>query len=262
MVLVKVFFSDLDVVAGSIALLRGLYPCMSASDVNQLLLETAFDNPKIITNLGETAKMLSLGIAADAANSIHKNKKFKLGKGCQGRKHFAASNRQPIRAVTNAFLNGTLRDDVIKPQDREKPITIFSLDGDDKVDLRTIRSAAAPSYISGGKGSDEIICSKGVDRLIYNGTEESNLANADIIMNFGVEDQIDLSAILKGAPRKPKFIGTDHYKIFTQNEPGSLQIRATERLVGIDENGDGISEFRLFFDKPLDFAIDQSNFIL
>jgi Ca2+-binding RTX toxin-like protein len=235
---------------------------MSASDVNQLLLETAFDNPKIITELGETAKMLSLGNAADAANSIHNNKKFKLGQGCQGRKYFAESNPQPIRSVTNGFLNGTLRDDVIKPQGREKPITIFSLDGDDKIDLRTIGSAAGPSYISGGKGSDEIICSKGVDRLIYTGTEESTLDDADIIVNFGVEDQIDLSAILKGDSRRPKFIGTDHYKIFTENEPGSPQIRATERLVGIDNNGDGISELRLFFEKPLDFSIDRSNFIL
>lgn len=254
------------VVSGSIAFLRGLYPCMSAAEANQLILETSIENPKITTDSGEAGKMLVLGRAADSANTIINNPKFKLGKECQGKKYFAASNSQPISEVIHGFVGGTLRDDIIRPKNQEQSITIFSLDGDDKIDLRKLGSISDPNYISGGKGTDTIICSAGVEQLIYNGTAESNLANADIVVDFGSEDQINLSDILIESVGKPKFIGSESYTVFTANEikRGKLrpQIRVTEQLVGIDENGDGISEFRLFFDKPLDFEIDQSNFIL
>ena len=176
------------------------------------------------------------------------------------------SNSQPISEVIRGFVSGTLREDIIRPQNQEQSITIFSLDGDDKIDLRKLGSIFDPNYISGGKGSDTIICGAGVDQLVYNGTSESNLASADIVVDFGSEDQINLSDILAESVGKPKFIGSKSYKVFTANEieRGKLcpQIRATEQLVGIDENGDGISEFRLFFDKPLHFDIDQANFIL
>ena len=254
------------VVSGSIAFLRGLYPCMSAAETNQLMLETALENSKITTDSGEAGKMLMLGRAADIANQIHNNPTLKLGKECQGKKYFVESNSQPISDVIRGFVSGTLRDDIIRPQSQDKSITIFSLDGDDKIDLRKLGSNSDSNYISGGKGSDTVICSSGVDQLVYNGTSESNLASADIVVDFGIEDQINLSDILIESFGKPKFIGADSYKIFTANEieRGKLrpQIRVTEQLVGIDENGDGISEFRLFFDKPLDFEIDQSNLIL
>ena len=254
------------VVSGSIAFLRGLYPCMSAAEVNQLILDTAFENHKITTESGEAGKMLGLGSAANFANAINNNPRFKLGKECKGKKYFAASNTQPISEIIHGFVSGTLRDDIIRPQNQEQSITIFSLDGDDKIDLRKFGSSSDSNYISGGVGSDTIICSDGVDQLVYNGTAESNLASADIVVDFGSEDQINLSNILADSVGKPEFIAAESYKIFTANEidRGKLrpQIRASKQLVGIDENGDGISEFRLFFDKPLDFDIDQSNFIL
>ena len=43
--------------------------------------------------------MLLLGHAADYANAISNDPKFKLGKKCQGKKYFVESNSQPISEV-------------------------------------------------------------------------------------------------------------------------------------------------------------------
>jgi Ca2+-binding RTX toxin-like protein len=115
-------------------------------------------------------------------------------------------------------------------------------------------------YIYGGRGADILVGGNGRDTFDYNSIRDSGTSatTADIILDFRINDKIDLSSIDANTRASKnqafKFIGL---KDFT-NKAGELRYTkfSSETVIEGDVNGDGQADFSILLDDRVTMTKD------
>jgi subtilisin family serine protease len=228
------------VVSGAAALIRAVSPLFTASDVKQILLQSADEDPRLRGIAGEKGYTLNLENALILAQNVA-NGSIKLLPYTSTINASAGSERI-IGGYLNELLIGSSANDFIQGND-----------GDDKLEGRDGNDS-----LFGGLGSDILIGGAGIDTYIYTGATESRPSKSDLI-DFKSGDLIDLSkmsyALIENG-NQFAFIGESDYT----GIPG--EIRLTRHAFSTDLNGDRVADLRVVFENPLDFDLTAKHFII
>jgi subtilisin family serine protease len=228
------------VVSGAAALIRAVSPLFTASEVKQILLQTADQDPRLRGIAGEKGYTLNLEkaliLAQNVANGSEKLLKYTYIVNA------SSDSERIIGGYSNELLIGSSADNFIQGND-----------GDDKLEGRDGNDS-----LFGGLGADILIGGAGVDTYIYTDATESRPSKSDLI-DFKSDDLIDLSkmsyALIENG-NQFTFIGESDYS----GIPG--EIRLTRHAFSTDLNGDRVADLRVVFENPLDFDLTSKHFIL
>ena len=228
------------VVSGAAALIRAVSPLLTATDVKQILLQSAYQDPRLRGIAGEKGYTLNLEkaliLAQNVANGSEKLLKYTSTIN-------ASSDSEPIiGGYSNELLIGSSANDFIQGND-----------GDDKLE-----GSDGNDSLFGGLGADILIGGAGVDTYIYTDATESRPSKSDRI-DFKSDDLIDLSKMSYALIENQKqfsFIGESDYK----GIPG--EIRLTRHAFSTDLNGDRVADLRVVFENPLEFDLTAKHFII
>ena len=225
------------VVSGAAALVKSVNPDFSASDVRQILAESASQNDRLRGLAGQNGLQLNLEDAV------------KLAEQWQGKQSFYS------------LENGTQGDDMLLATISNT--WFIGLDGND-----FIRGNKGEDLLEGGEGNDVLIPGEGRDQVVGGGGrdiiryfhhDESPIARPDTI-TMESDDQIDLSALdgdlLDQGLQALKLIDTTEFT----GQSGELLAKANGVFVDLD--GDSFADFGLLFTKQLDFELTGDHFIL
>jgi len=227
------------VVSGAAALIRAVSPLFTASDVKQILLQSADEDPRLRGIAGEKGYTLNLEKALILAQNVA-NGSIKLLPYAFTINAFVGSERI-IGGYSNELLIGSSANDFIQGND-----------GDDKLEGRDGNDS-----LFGGLGADILIGGAGVDTYIYTDATESRPSKSDLI-DFKSEDLIDLSKMsyLIENENQFSFIGESDYN----GIPG--EVRLTRHAFSTDLNGDRVADLRVVFENPLEFDLTAKHFII
>ena len=228
------------VVSGAAALIRAVSPLFTASDVKQILLQSADEDPRLRGIAGEKGYTLNLEKALILAQNVA-NGSIKLLPYTSTINASAGSERI-IGGYSNELLIGSSANDFIQGND-----------GDDKLEGRDGNDS-----LFGGLGADILIGGAGVDTYVYTDATESRPSKSDLI-DFKSDDLIDLSKMsyaLIENENQFTFIGESDYT----GIPG--EIRLTRHAFSTDLNGDRVADLRVVFENPLDFDLTAKHFII
>jgi Ca2+-binding RTX toxin-like protein len=114
--------------------------------------------------------------------------------------------------------------------------------------------------MTGGGGADVLEGNGGADRFIYRSVSDSTSAQPDVIVDFGGNDRIDLSAIdaRKGPGNNQfRFIGTDDFET-----AGELRYSygLDRTVIQADTDGDGVADIEIILEGRVD--LNAGDFIL
>jgi subtilisin family serine protease len=228
------------VVSGAAALIRAVSPLFTASDVKQILLQSADEDPRLRGIAGEKGYTLNLEqaliLAQDVANGSVKLLPY------TSTINASSGSERIIGGYSNELLIGSSANDFIQGND-----------GDDKLEGRDGNDS-----LFGGLGADILIGGAGVDTYIYTDATESRPSKSDLI-DFKSDDLIDLSKIsyaLIENGNQFSFIGESDYT----GIPG--EIRLTRHAFSTDLNGDRVADLRVVFENPLEFDLTAKHFII
>jgi len=228
------------VVSGAAALIRAVSPLFTASDVKQILLQSADEDPRLRGIAGEKGYTLNLEkaliLAQNVANGSEKLLKY------TSTINASAGSERIIGGYSNELLIGSSADNFIQGND-----------GDDKLE-----GGDGNDSLFGGLGFDILIGGAGVDTYIYTDATESRPSKSDLI-DFKSNDLIDLSKMsyeLIANGNQFTFIGESDYS----GIPG--EIRLTPHAFSTDLNGDRVADLRVVFENPLEFDLTAKHFIL
>ncbi|MCP9812977.1 S8 family serine peptidase [Synechococcus lacustris] len=228
------------VVSGAAALIRAVSPLFTASDVKQILLQSADQAPRLRGIAGEKGYTLNLEqaliLAQDVANGSVKLLPY------TSTINASSGSERIIGGYSNELLIGSSANDFIQGND-----------GDDKLE-----GSDGNDSLFGGLGADILIGGAGVDTYIYTDATESRPSKSDLI-DFKSDDLIDLSKIsyaLIENGNQFSFIGESDYT----GIPG--EIRLTRHAFSTDLNGDRVADLRVVFENPLEFDLTAKHFII
>ena len=228
------------VVSGAAALIRAVSPLFTASDVKQILLQSADEDPRLRGIAGEKGYTLNLEnallLAQNVANGSEKLLKY------TSTINASSDSERIIGGYSNELLIGSSANDFIQGND-----------GDDKLEGRDGNDS-----LFGGLGADILIGGAGVDTYIYTDATESRPSKSDLI-DFKSDDLIDLSKMsyaLIENQNQFTFIGESDYT----GIPG--EIRLTRHAFSTDLNGDRVADLRVVFENPLEFDLTAKHFII
>jgi len=228
------------VVSGAAALIRAVSPLFTASDVKQILLQSADEDPRLRGIAGEKGYTLNLEKALILAQSVA-NGSIKLLP-YAFTINASAGSEPIIGGYSNELLIGLSANDFIQGND-----------GDDKLEGRDGNDS-----LFGGLGADILIGGAGVDTYIYTDATESRPSKSDLI-DFKSDDLIDLSKMsyaLIENQNQFTFIGESDYN----GIPG--EVRLTRHAFSTDLNGDRVADLRVVFENPLEFDLTAKHFII
>jgi len=228
------------VVSGAAALIRAVSPLFTASDVKQILLQSADEDPRLRGIAGEKGYTLNLEKALILAQNVA-NGSIKLLPYTSTINASVGSERI-IGGYSNELLIGSSANDFIQGND-----------GDDKLEGRDGNDS-----LFGGLGADILIGGAGVDTYIYTDATESRPSKSDLI-DFKSDDLIDLSKMsyaLIENQNQFTFIGESDYT----GIPG--EVRLTRHAFSTDLNGDRVADLRVVFENPLEFDLTAKHFII
>ena len=227
------------VVSGAAALIRAVSPLFTASDVKQILLQSADEDPRLRGIAGEKGYTLNLEqaliLAQNVANGSIKLLPYAFTIN-------ASADSEPIiGGYSNELLIGSSANDFIQGND-----------GDDKLEGRDGNDS-----LFGGLGADILIGGAGVDTYIYTDATESRPSKSDLI-DFKSDDLIDLTKMSYFIENQNQFsfIGDSDYT----GIPG--EIRLTRHAFSTDLNGDRVADLRVVFENPLEFDLTAKHFII
>ncbi|WP_341882332.1 S8 family serine peptidase [Synechococcus sp. UW140] len=228
------------VVSGAAALIRAVSPLFTASEVKQILLQSADQDPRLRGIAGEKGYTLNLEnallLAQNVANGSEKLLQYTSTIN-------ASSDSEPIiGGYSNELLIGSSADNFIQGND-----------GDDKLE-----GSDGNDSLFGGLGADILIGGAGVDTYIYTDATESRPSKSDLI-DFKSDDLIDLTKMsyaLIENQNQFTFIGESDYT----GIPG--EIRLTRHAFSTDLNGDRVADLRVVFENPLEFDLTAKHFII
>lgn len=228
------------VVSGAAALIRSVGPLFTASDVKQILLQSADQNPRLRGIAGEKGYALNLETAIILAQNVANGSEKLL----QYTSIINASSDSEliIGGCSNELLISSSADNFIQGND-----------GDDRLEGRD-----GNDFLFGGLGADILIGGSGSDTYIYTDATESRPSKSDLI-DFKSNDLIDLSKMsyeLIANGNQFTFIGESDYT----GIPG--EIRLTRYAFSTDLNGDRVADLRVVFENPLDFDLTAKHFII
>ena len=228
------------VVSGASALIRAVSPLFTASDVKQILLQSADEDPRLRGIAGEKGYTLNLEqaliLAQDVANGSVKLLPY------TSTINASAGSERIIGGYSNELLIGSSANDFIQGND-----------GDDKLE-----GSDGNDSLFGGLGADILIGGAGVDTYIYTDATESRPSKSDLI-DFKSDDLIDLTKMsyaLIENQNQFTFIGESDYT----GIPG--EIRLTRHAFSTDLNGDRVADLRVVFENPLEFDLTAKHFII
>ncbi|NCU76372.1 MAG: hypothetical protein EBV59_05370 [Synechococcaceae bacterium WB7_1C_051] len=228
------------VVSGAAALIRAVSPLFTASDVKQILLQSADQNPRLRGIAGEKGYTLNLEKALILAQNIANGSEKLLQ--YPSIVNASSDSELIIGGYSNELLIGSSADNFIQGND-----------GDDRLEGRD-----GNDFLFGGLGADILIGGSGSDTYIYTDATESRPSKSDLI-DFKSNDLIDLSKMsyeLIANGNKFTFIGESDYT----GIPG--EIRLTRYAFSTDLNGDRVADLRVVFENPLDFELTAKHFII
>ncbi|WP_341881135.1 S8 family serine peptidase [Synechococcus sp. UW140] len=228
------------VVSGAAALIRAVSPLFTASDVKQILLQSADEDPRLRGIAGEKGYTLNLEraliLAQNVANGSEKLLKY------TSTINASSDSERIIGGYSNELLIGSSANDFIQGND-----------GDDKLE-----GSDGNDSLFGGLGADILIGGAGVDTYIYTDATESRPSKSDLI-DFKSDDLIDLSKMsyaLIENQNQFSFIGESDYT----GIPG--EVRLTRHAFSTDLNGDRVADLRVVFENPLEFDLTAKHFII
>jgi subtilisin family serine protease len=228
------------IVSGAAALILAVSPLFTASEVRQILLQSADEDPRLRGIAGEKGYTLNLEkallLAQNVANGSEKLLQY------TSTINASSDSELIIGGYSNELLIGSSADNFIQGND-----------GDDKLE-----GGDGNDSLFGGLGFDILIGGAGVDTYIYTDATESRPSKSDLI-DFKSDDLIDLSkmsyALIENG-NQFTFIGETDYS----GIPG--EIRLTRHAFSTDLNGDRVADLRVVFENPLDFDLTSKHFIL
>ncbi|NBP98817.1 MAG: hypothetical protein EBU51_04460 [Synechococcaceae bacterium WB6_3A_227] len=215
-------------------------PLFTASDVKQILLQSADQNPRLRGIAGEKGYTLNLEKALILAQNIANGSEKLLQ--YPSIVNASSDSELIIGGYSNELLIGSSADNFIQGND-----------GDDRLEGRD-----GNDFLFGGLGADILIGGSGSDTYIYTDATESRPSKSDLI-DFKSNDLIDLSKMsyeLIANGNKFTFIGESDYT----GIPG--EIRLTRYAFSTDLNGDRVADLRVVFENPLDFELTAKHFII
>ena len=228
------------VVSGAAALIRAVSPLFTASEVKQILLQSADQDPRLRGIAGEKGYTLNLEraliLAQNVANGSEKLLKY------TSTINASSDSERIIGGYSNELLIGSSANDFIQGND-----------GDDKLE-----GSDGNDSLFGGLGADILIGGAGVDTYIYTDATESRPSKSDLI-DFKSDDLIDLSKMsyaLIENQNQFTFIGESDYT----GIPG--EVRLTRHAFSTDLNGDRVADLRVVFENPLEFDLTAKHFII
>ncbi len=228
------------VVSGAAALIRAVSPVFTASDVKQIILQSADEDPRLRGIAGEKGYTLNLEraliLAQDVANGSVKLLPY------TSTINASSGSERIIGGYLNELLIGSSANDFIQGND-----------GDDKLEGRDGNDS-----LFGGLGADILIGGAGVDTYIYTDATESRPSKSDLI-DFKSDDLIDLSKMSYALIENQNqfiFIGESDYT----GIPG--EVRLTRHAFSADLNGDRVADLRVVFENPLEFDLTAKHFII
>ena len=228
------------VVSGAAALVKATNPSLSASDIRDILIYSAVNNPKLESLAGENGLQLNLKRALEVAQGwTDPRDLFDFQKGSK-------QDDVLLSGSESAWYRGRKGDDVIVGNHGDD--RLYGNKGDD--------------IITPGKGFDIVKGGKGQDTIIFNQSDESPIARPDRVF-LKADDRIDLSAIDGdgGEYSKPGNQSLRLIETATFNGiPGELLARRNGVFADLD--GDAYADFGILFDKPLNFDLTSDHFIL
>ena len=226
------------IVSGSAALIKAVNPKLSATDIRQVILESAVRNPTFKGQVGDNGLQLYLDRALLLAQEWE-------GSRFHYQKQHGSSNDDTIRvSSSSSLIRGFKGND-----------TLSGNAGDD-----LIYGGLGDDLILPGKGKDWIRGGKGVDTVLYLDYEGSPVYKPDVV-DVQNDDIFDLTEF-DGNLRKPgnqklKWVGDGE---FTNKSRVQLMSRRNGFFVDIDN--DKLSDFAVLYDTVLDAPLTQDNFIL
>ena len=220
------------VVSGAAALIKAVNPKLSASEIRQVILSTATQNPKFKGQVGDDGLQLFLPAALDLAKNWEGSRSL-------FQKHDGTSDDDTIRASSeHSLIRGLKGND-----------TLAGNGGDD-----LIYGGHGDDLILPGKGKDFIRGGKGVDTILYLDGDDSPVYKPDVV-DVKENDLFDLSAFVHG--RKVKWVGDGEFS----SKKGVLQVISRRNGFFLDGGGDKLPDFAVLYDTVLDVPLTQDNFI-
>jgi len=228
------------VVSGAAALVKATNPSLSATDVRDILMFSAYRNPKLESLAGENGLQLDLQQALEVAQ---------VWTGPRDLFDFQKGTKQDdvLRSGSeSAWYRGRMGNDFITGNHGDD--RLYGNKGDD--------------IITPGKGLDIVKGGKGQDTITYNHPDESPIARPDRVF-MKAEDRIDLSAI-DGDGGEYSQPGNQSLRLIEtatfNGIPGELLARRNGVFADLD--GDAYADFGILFGKPLSFDLTSDHFIL
>ena len=220
------------VVSGAAALIRAVSPLFTASDVKQILIQSADINPRMQGIAGEKGYTLNLEKALLLAQLVA-NGSVRLNK---DNNTISATNKGDN--IIGSFLD----DDLIGSNGND---FLFGNVGNDKLE-----GGVGSDSLYGGLGADTLIGGFGEDVYLYAAPNESLPSFSDLI-EFEDDDLIDLTLLQRS------FLNSADFSFIESNEFNGKtgEIRATPHALSIDLDADKIADFRIVFDNALSFDI-------
>ena len=228
------------VVSGAAALVKATNPSLSATDVRDILMFSAYRNPKLESLAGENGLQLDLQQALEVAQ---------VWTGPRDLFDFQKGTKQDdvLRSGSeSAWYRGRMGNDFITGNHGDD--RLYGNKGDD--------------IITPGKGLDIVKGGKGQDTITYKHPDESPIARPDRVF-MKAEDRIDLSAI-DGDGGEYSQPGNQSLRLIEtatfNGIPGELLARRNGVFADLD--GDAYADFGILFGKPLSFDLTSDHFIL
>ena len=226
------------VVSGSAALIKAANPSLSASDIRQVIMDSALPNTQFKGQVGDHGLQLNLERALNYAKSWQ-------GSLFSYQKHKGTSDDDTIRASSSkSVIRGFNGND--------------SLSGNSGDDL--IHGGKGNDLILPGKGKDLIHGGNGVDTILYLDQDDSPIYKPDVV-DMQEIDIFDLSAfdgnLTKAGNNKLKWIGDGEF-----SNSGRVQLQSRSNGFFIEMTGDKLPDFAVLYDEVLTFLPGRDNFIL
>ena len=219
------------VVSGSAALIKAVNPKLNASEIRQVLLSSAIQNPVFKGQVGDLGRQLFLPEALELAQNWQGSRSLL-------QKHDGSSDDDTIRA---SFVPSLIRG-------KKGNDTLTGNSGDD-----FIHGGGGDDLILPGKGKDTIRGGKGVDTILYLDPDDSPIYKPDVV-DVTENDLFDLSAF--AGDKKLKWVGDAEFA-------NKDRVQVTSRRNGffVEMNGDKLPDFAVLYDTVLDVPLTQDNFI-
>ena len=219
------------VVSGSAALIKAVNPKLNASEIRQVILNSASQNPAFKGQVGDLGRQLFLPAALELAQNWPGSRSFL-------QQYDGSSDDETIRA---SFVPSLIRG-------KKGNDTLTGNSGDD-----FIHGGRGDDLILPGKGNDTIRGGKGVDTILYLDPDDSPIYKPDVV-DVTENDLFDLSAF--AGEQKLKWVGDAGFA-----NKDRVQVMSRRNGFFVEMSGDKLPDFAVLYDTVLDVALTKDNFI-